>query len=541
MSCQCNPVEHCHTNCAPLIVQIPGIQGTGIVWENCSEEEKAEITKLLFKPIEEQTNATLAKAKDYADKVEAIGTNIEKYSWDIPHIVNSLEEVEQYDYDGYFWVRGFGDAGINGEDISNRLVGEHTLKELFDNIQDTFETLVPDAYSDLAENYLFQALIATAVNTRNYTKIDLLKFDNWFKEGLGQLKYLQDISKQAQQSTKTKTELFNQWALNGLNKLQTLSDLSNTSSQFTNQFLNNFFLWFSSGKNEINSLYTGCIDMTKKVNLLIDNFDQDIQFRKLQLRTEATKPYLLWIVAGQSNAKGTLNGKKGTESASHCALYWDWRKQDAKSLKPLVDPVYACTTGSAWPAFARTIYALTGRKSIVLNVAYGGAAVTAPSSNTWYGDNSEKRIVAAREYNALIQELKAKNINYELAGILWIQGEAEGGLLYRKQVTVDDYVKGTQDVFKYLRNLTEKQTLPVYISVIGDYKKATTIPEYQAAWEQIQQAQRNLPKLDNTIHVAYNGAHGFIKAGLMNDDIHYSQEGYNLVGQGMARYISNNI
>ncbi|WP_337645688.1 right-handed parallel beta-helix repeat-containing protein, partial [Duodenibacillus massiliensis] len=52
---------------------------------------------------------------------------IERYSWDIPHLVNSLEEVEAYPYDGYFWVKGYGNPGNAGEDISNRLVGGRTL------------------------------------------------------------------------------------------------------------------------------------------------------------------------------------------------------------------------------------------------------------------------------------------------------------------------------------------------------------------------------------------------------------------------------
>lgn len=53
---------------------------------------------------------------------EAIKQYVTQYSWDIPHIVHTMKEVEEYPYDGLFMVGGFGDAGEHGEDISNRVV-----------------------------------------------------------------------------------------------------------------------------------------------------------------------------------------------------------------------------------------------------------------------------------------------------------------------------------------------------------------------------------------------------------------------------------
>lgn len=61
---------------------------------------------------------------------EQIRQLIEQYSWDIPHIVDSLREVEQYPYDGLFAVAGFGNAGGNGQNISNRYVKAEGSTEL---------------------------------------------------------------------------------------------------------------------------------------------------------------------------------------------------------------------------------------------------------------------------------------------------------------------------------------------------------------------------------------------------------------------------
>jgi hypothetical protein len=78
--------------------------------------------------------AAAGASKETLAACEAIKGFIERYSWDIPHLVNSLEEVEAYPYDGYFWVKGYGNPGNAGEDISNRLVGGETLEKLFQTI-----------------------------------------------------------------------------------------------------------------------------------------------------------------------------------------------------------------------------------------------------------------------------------------------------------------------------------------------------------------------------------------------------------------------
>lgn len=78
--------------------------------------------------------AAAGASKETLAACEAIKGFIERYSWDIPHLVNSLEEVEAYPYDGYFWVKGYGNPGNAGEDISNRLVGGDTLGKLFNRL-----------------------------------------------------------------------------------------------------------------------------------------------------------------------------------------------------------------------------------------------------------------------------------------------------------------------------------------------------------------------------------------------------------------------
>lgn len=61
---------------------------------------------------------------------EEIRQQIEIYSWDIPHLVDSIRDVEDYPYDGFFVVGGYGNAGGNGQNISNRYVKAEGSTEL---------------------------------------------------------------------------------------------------------------------------------------------------------------------------------------------------------------------------------------------------------------------------------------------------------------------------------------------------------------------------------------------------------------------------
>lgn len=61
---------------------------------------------------------------------EEIQQYITQYSWDIPHLVDSIRDVEDYPYDGFFVVGGYGNPGHNGQNISNRYVKAEGSTEL---------------------------------------------------------------------------------------------------------------------------------------------------------------------------------------------------------------------------------------------------------------------------------------------------------------------------------------------------------------------------------------------------------------------------
>ena len=272
----------------------------------------------------------------------------------------------------------------------------------------------------------------------------------------------------------------------------------------------------------------------------ISVFDDDMRTRNLLIRTYVEKPPVLFIVAGQSNAAGYV--PQAYESAAYCGQLWDYRP-NVNKLVPLKDPTNPRYSdyGSAWPAFARHFFEITGRKSVIVNVAKGASYVTNHSENTWYGedDTNELRVIASTQFMAVTEALGTAETDYILGGILWIQGEAEATGLGQGTISVSEYKSGTLDVFRFFKEMTANPDLQIYMSQIGFHSQGLTNPVVQSGYEKVQKAQVELARDNENVYLAFSGAKYFREAKEMTDGVHYSQNGYNIVGKAFARFIAN--
>lgn len=295
--------------------------------------------------------------------------------------------------------------------------------------------------------------------------------------------------------------------------------------------------WHEHGIEKLIALAQTAETACRRGDASIKAYDQDRQLRRVQLELSKDKVPLLFIVAGQSNAVGCSS--KGTyESAADVAQFWDFSSPSGK-LSPLKDPVYRSTRGSAWPAFARTVFNLTGRPVYLLNAASSGSAVTDggyTATNTW-ADNGHGtlRATAKAAYDAMTASLDAQNLPYQLGGLLWCQGESETGRLMAGTVTRQDYINATKDVFAYFRTVTHSPSLPVFLSKIGYTSTYAANADVRRAYETIQQAQEAICQSESLVHMAFRLAPTFFDIGCMSDSIHYDQRGYNMMGEALAR------
>lgn len=111
------------------IQQLVELTGRTISLPPTSSLTVSEFLENLLNAAKDAANSA-DEAAQYARICEEIKQSIFIYSWDIPHVVDTLDDVEKYPFDGFFAVGGYGDPGHHGQDISNRVVKASGSTEL---------------------------------------------------------------------------------------------------------------------------------------------------------------------------------------------------------------------------------------------------------------------------------------------------------------------------------------------------------------------------------------------------------------------------
>ena len=341
-------------------------------------------------------------------------------------------------------------------------------------------------------------------------------------------------------------EAYWKWYQDGLDKLQQVATIALHSAEATENDIEHFVAWFTKAEEDETRLLKQLSQTAERsrqlVEMHISTYDDDIRTRNILIRTYVEKPYVLFIVAGQSNAVGV--GANPYEKAEYCGSYWAWRAQASKSLQPIADPMYPSSGRSPWPAFARHFFELTGRKVILLNVASGGSAVTPIKSNSWYQDDSTTstlRTNATREYGDLQAFLADQGIEYGLNSMIWIQGQAEVSMIGNGQLDVQDYIDGTLDVFDYFRTLTGNSDLKIYMPKTAYSRSTTPGSKLKKGYDAVRSAQDLICETtENVFMAAGELPQSYWYADYMYDGNHYSQKGYDSMGEAFARFITSN-
>ena len=340
-------------------------------------------------------------------------------------------------------------------------------------------------------------------------------------------------------------EAYWKWYQDGLDKLQQVATIALHSAEATENDIEHFVAWFTKAEEDetrLLKLLSQTAERSRQlVEMHISTYDDDIRTRNILIRTYVEKPVVLFIVAGQSNSVGNAEAP-ACEVADYAGQFWNWRTSPAQ-LAPLRDPVYRSSTrGTAWPAFGREFFARTGRKVVILSVGSNGSYVTDQGSsitNTWYGDASVLRQTATTQYQACTAALGTKDTDWTLGGLIWIQGEQETGQIGSGAMQVSEWIEGTLSVFSFFRTLTAVSTMPIYVSQIGLSEATQTSESAARGYAAVQNAQVQICTENENDHLAFTGAKSFLKAKYMADTVHYNQKGYNILGEAVARFISN--
>ena len=235
----------------------------------------------------------------------------------------------------------------------------------------------------------------------------------------------------------------------------------------------------------------------------------------------------IFVIYGQSNAKGSANGTEGRAEITTHAKYWSRINQD---IRHLIYDSESCSdqgsgslsTGHAWGAFANTYYELTGKKMLFVIGAVGGKSVEELSKNNATGIYNDTLV----EFNKAIAALDG---DVGEVNVLFHQGESD----MSQETSWDDYFDQLTELFIDLRN--DFEAVGVYVATVGNPSTRNEVD-----WHRIRNAQEYVCDRQKEVTVAFSGFKYFTELNdlLRSDGTHATQKGYNKMGDGMARSVA---
>lgn len=254
--------------------------------------------------------------------------------------------------------------------------------------------------------------------------------------------------------------------------------------------------------------------------------------------------YDIVLLAGQSNmsGRGVVDATLDAPTA-YTFEYGGYSADGAKyqlitqAVDPLDHPDQGAGLGQALgpgTSFARQYFANTGRRVLLIPVAFGGTGLTVGNSNptTWspYGSSNTQYLFALSQANAAIAAAQLAFPGSKFVATLWIQGEADSAVA----ITQAAYQQALYDLITNFRaGITGAastpfilgQMLPEAISLNSGPSGAGTgtYPAIDAAHTAVAAG------------IAMGGktivGSGFNTSG---DNLHYGAVGIRLMGTGMA-------
>lgn len=236
---------------------------------------------------------------------------------------------------------------------------------------------------------------------------------------------------------------------------------------------------------------------------------------------------------GQSNAVGKGDSVSSANVEAGAAFEWT-----GDGLTHLDDPVGGETwgvpadTGSMWPAFAREWYDQTGRRLVLVNVARGGTAQIPASTKNGAGHWSESgdwlyRLIVS--VDDCMSWLVSNGYVANLRALVWCQGERDAQAIDAGAITKQAYKTGLQTMIADFQTGLRREKLPFCIVQTGQPNDGDT-----TGFTDVRASQTEVADEDPDTAVVTEQARTFPAQGYMKDRLHYTQTGYNTLGESAA-------
>ncbi|MBA1234794.1 hypothetical protein G7Z98_09535 [Pseudomonas stutzeri] len=235
--------------------------------------------------------------------------------------------------------------------------------------------------------------------------------------------------------------------------------------------------------------------------------------------------YDLFVIYGQSNAFGFAGGSAGRQALPPEAYYWT-NRVGTPQWAPLsyemqhVQEGTPNSSGHAWVEFAREYTKKTGRGVLYLPAAMGGKTLDELAQGTVY-------------YNRLLLSMGQINADtaYPIRGkfLLFSHGESDMSI----GTSRDQYQTKLVNLWSALK--ADAGLAHLYMSKVGSPQDRAETSRYP-----IQVAQDYVAANLADVSMAFDAASSFTTAnGMLQDGVHYSQKGYNLMGREMGKFAAD--
>nr|DAI81680.1 MAG TPA: tail fiber protein [Caudoviricetes sp.] len=231
-----------------------------------------------------------------------------------------------------------------------------------------------------------------------------------------------------------------------------------------------------------------------------------------------TKPKpLVIVVAGQSNAVGV----SGATSDKYSPVGFYWNGSTNRWLSPITDPVWPSTSGGFVPALAAYVTEHTGRPVYVINVAVG-ATNCANQNIVRNGSWGSAGTLRTRALNMILTALAALNVEYDILGTVWLQGETDATEMYLGREQLEDYTSSIADLLAWAVNSIGGK---IFVAPIS-YMKNSADSEVDAVNAALTAAVNANPRAIMSTTITKN----FRELDYLVDTYHYTQKAYDLLG-----------
>lgn len=222
----------------------------------------------------------------------------------------------------------------------------------------------------------------------------------------------------------------------------------------------------------------------------------------------------IFALAGQSNAIGNNaggapavhNGYQYTNASGRLRLSMDM---------------------SCAHAFANTYVA--GQNSyvpVIVLRASSGVSVTTNTATNWSSSGTLRGLLET-DLDAAVTHFNKSDVD----GMIWLQGEADAGLIDAATITRAQFKTALQDVIDWWQ--LNYPAAPFYFVRTGMDTNAGDTQGFQ----DVRAVQQEIVDENENVFMAYTGTINFPGLSLMQDNVHYSQAGQNVVGEAVADFI----